>query len=74
MAKPPSLVDLRKKGSSEPLSYYAIARATGYHVSYITRVFNGERRPSIDCLTAVSGYLGCSVDKLIAALQAVRKR
>lgn len=73
-ATPPSLVDLRRKaGETKPLSYYAIAKGTGYHVSYIVRVFNGNRRPSVDCLSSLAAYLGCSMDRLTAALQQVRK-
>lgn len=74
MALPPSLKRLRTRaGEREPESYYAIARGTGYHVSYVNRVFSGTRRPSVDCLSALAAYLGCSMDTLTAALQQVRK-
>lgn len=65
---------LKRPGESEAVSYYAIARAINYDASYIVRVFNGRRRPSLDCAAAIAAYLGCSVDKLTAALAQVRKR
>lgn len=65
---------LKRPGEQEAVSYYAIADATRYDPSYINRVFNGHRRPSLDCAAAIAAYLGCSVDQLTAALAQVRKK
>lgn len=70
----PKVGDLLKRaGEDEAVTYYAIAKSTGYDVSYIVRIFNGARRPSLDCAAAISAFLGCSVDRLVAALAQVRK-
>lgn len=71
----PSLEALRTRaGERSPDSYYAIAKGSGYSVSYIVRVFNGKRRPSIDCLSAVAAYLGSSMETLAESLKRVRTR
>ena len=46
-----------------------IAAGTGYTRSYVWYLFLGTRKGSIDALTAVSGYLGCTLDALLAALR-----
>lgn len=46
-----------------------IAAGTGYTRAYMTMVFKGRRRGSVDFYEAVAAYLGCSVGKLIRALR-----
>ena len=61
---------LTRPGDGSRVSYYEIADGTGLHVSYICRIFN-RRRTSFSATTAekIAGYLGISVDKLLALLR-----
>lgn len=49
-------------------SLHTISTATGISVSHLSRVFRGERKPSMDVLTSIAAYLGITIDKLVAKL------
>lgn len=44
-----------------------VARGTGLSRSMVTRVFSGDRRPSVETASKVAGYLGVSMDNLYGA-------
>jgi transcriptional regulator with XRE-family HTH domain len=46
------------------ITYYDIARGTGLDVTYVGRLFNQKRSPSVRSLEKIAGYLGCSLDRL----------
>ncbi len=53
----------------ERITYYEIARNTGLHVTHISKVFNGRRRPSLEAAGKISGYLGVTLEELKVALR-----
>lgn len=58
---------LRKDG--ERLTFYQIARNTGIHVTFICKIFNGTRRPSLRTASKLAAYLGISIEELTDALR-----
>ena len=53
-------------GSGEIVSFTEIARATRLDTSYISRIFSGERRPSLRVASRIATYLGMSLDDFYA--------
>lgn len=41
----------------DQVSRRAIARATGYDRAHISRIFSGQRRPSIECAAKIAQHL-----------------
>lgn len=51
------------------MSYGAIARGTNLSTSTVSRIFRGERRPTIPSALAIAGFLGVSMDRLLGELR-----
>lgn len=60
-------------GKSNKKSYGQIARDTGLSVSFISRVFRGERGVSTSSLVAIAKSLGITTDRLVRKLKRIRK-
>ena len=39
-----------------------IARQSGYTVSHVSRIFSGQRRPSLRCATKLARIMGLTLD------------
>lgn len=66
---PQALIDLdihADDGSLPTLS--DIARATGYTLPHMSKVFGKKRAPSYRCAAAIAQFLGVRVEKLYEAL------
>jgi transcriptional regulator with XRE-family HTH domain len=50
-------------------NYSEIARATGLSVSFISRVFRGERNPSLASLITLAKAVDRTTDQLVKELQ-----
>lgn len=51
----------------------AIARAQGLDQSYVSRIFNGQRTPSLQSAQKIAAMLGMTLDQFVEAL-ATRKK
>jgi transcriptional regulator with XRE-family HTH domain len=49
-------------------SYSEISRTTGYSISHISRIFRGERRPSLKVLLILAKEIDMPVEDLIRKL------
>lgn len=47
----------------EEVTLSDIARGTGVSLAHVSRVFGAKRRPSVDCASRISAYLGISMDE-----------
>ncbi len=50
-------------------SYSELSRRTGYSVSHFSRIFRGERKPSLKVLLVLAKELEMPVEKLIKKLR-----
>ena len=71
---PRSLVALGSAYDIRGLSAGELARRSGLHPSYISRMLKGERRPSSDALERMAQALNVSMEALQSELRAVRRR
>lgn len=51
-----------------------ISRGTGLSLSHISRVFNVNRKPSMDAASAIANYLGITIDTLYAELSRQKRK
>lgn len=58
-------------GRVEPVTLSDIARGADLSLSHVSRVFSGDRGPSMDTVSRIAGYLGISMDSLYAFLRRV---
>lgn len=52
----------------------AMARNTGISVTYLSRIFNGHRRPSMRMSNKIATHMGISLDDLYGMLSAIPQR
>ena len=50
----------------------AIAKATGYDVAHISRIFSGKSRPSYECSKAIAEYLSVDINELFETLDSLK--
>lgn len=55
-------------------SFSAIARGSGYSLSHISRIFSGERVPSLRLLNLMSSLLGLSLDDTNGVIQDIQEQ
>lgn len=65
---PPSHRRKLPRGIPEAVCLSELGRATGITVSYASRIFSGERRPSLPVASKIAKYLGMSIDKFYGIL------
>lgn len=65
--KSPNTQTIRFAGQFINLS--AIARAQGLDVSYLSRIFRGQRTPSLKHCMKIAAILGMSLDDFVAGLE-----
>lgn len=46
-----------------------VARGTGLHLTHVSRIFNGKRKPSLAAAKKIADYLHVSLDRLNTVLQ-----
>ncbi len=56
------------KFAGKHINLSAIARAQNLNVSYLSRIFRGERRPSLTYCTAIAAMLGMTLDDFVQGL------
>lgn len=49
----------------------AISRGTGITRPHVTRIFNGQRKPTIKTAEKIAGFMGVSMDTLVGFLRRV---
>jgi transcriptional regulator with XRE-family HTH domain len=57
------------KFAGKHINLSAIARAQGLDVSYLSRIFRGQRVPSLGHALKIAAILGMTVDDLVSGLQ-----
>lgn len=53
----------------ETITLGGIARGTGLHVTHLSKIFNGHRKPSLKAASKIAAYLGITLEKLNRALE-----
>lgn len=55
------------------ISRRAVARGTGLSRTYVSRIFSGQRNPSIDTCARLAAYLGVTIDEFYLQLKKTRE-
>jgi len=56
------------------LNLSALARASGYSLAHVSKVFSGARRPSLACAKKLAEALGCGLDDLAEMLEQIEAK
>lgn len=59
---------LRISFMGQPLSLRSVESDTAIHISHLSRIFRGQRQPTIVNATVLAGIFGLTIDEFIAEL------
>ena len=65
---------VRTRRDFETLNLSDVARGTGLSVSHISRVFSGDRTPSLPVLKGIAKYLSVDLTELSGFLETKHKK